>query len=56
MHEAASLGYHEVTEVLIKAGANINIRDINSLTPLGYARRSGNQEGIELLERYGALQ
>jgi ankyrin repeat protein len=54
MHEAASLGFSEVVEILIKARADINARDINSFTPLGYARRSGGQEVIELLERYDA--
>lgn len=54
LHEAASLGYPVVAETLIKAKARLNTRDISSFTPLGYAKRSGNQEVIELLEAHGA--
>jgi len=54
MHEAAILGYRVVAKTLIKAKANLNIRDISSFTPLGYAKRSGSQEVIELLEAHGA--
>jgi ankyrin repeat protein len=54
LHEAAFLGYPKVVEILIKVKADINIRDINSITPLGYAMRSGGQEVIELLEHNGA--
>jgi ankyrin repeat protein len=54
LHEAASLGYSDIAEILIEAKADINKRDINSITPLGYAMRSGYQEIIDLLENYGA--
>ncbi len=56
LHEAASLGYHEVIEILIDAGARVNVRDINSITPLGYALRSSDQTSVELLQSVGAVQ
>lgn len=34
LHEAASLGHHNIVELLIDAKANINARDINGITPL----------------------
>ena len=56
LHEAASLGYHNVVELLIDAKANINARDINGITPLGYAMRSSNPETITLLQDIGGIQ
>lgn len=53
LHEAATLCYPDVAEKLIGARANINVRDINSYTPLGYAQLSGCQEVINLLESHG---
>jgi ankyrin repeat protein len=56
LHEAASLGYRDVIEVLIEAKADINVRDINSITPLGYAVRSPSLEAAALLKDFGATQ
>lgn len=56
LHEAASLGYHDIMELLIDAKANINARDINGITPLGYALRSSSQETITLLRDMGGIQ
>ena len=55
LHEAASLGYRDVVEMLIQAKANINARDINGITPLGYAMRSPSEEVVILLQRSGAI-
>jgi len=56
LHEAASLGFRNVVEILIDAKADINARDINDITPLGYAERSPSLETAELLREYGATQ
>jgi len=56
LHEAASLGFRNVVDILISARADINARDINGISPLGYAMRSGNQDTIELLQSLGAVQ
>jgi ankyrin repeat protein len=56
LHEAASLGFRDVIETLIQAGAEINARDINGITPLGYALRSSSVEAANLLQDFGATQ
>jgi ankyrin repeat protein len=56
LHEAASLGFRDVIDTLIQAGAEINSRDINSITPLGYALRSSSVEAANLLQDFGATQ
>lgn len=56
LHEAASIGHHAALEILIDAGADINARDINNITPLGYAMRSPSQEAVSLLRSFGAIQ
>ncbi len=56
LHEAASLGFRDVVEILIQAKADINARDINGITPLGYAMRSQSQGSVALLQNSGAIQ
>ena len=56
LHEAASLGYRDVAELLIDAKAGVNARDINGITPLGYALRSSSQEAVTLLQDVGGIQ
>lgn len=56
LHEAASLGYPAALQLLIDANANINARDINGITPLGYALRSSSAEAVALLQRMGGIQ
>jgi ankyrin repeat protein len=56
LHEAASLGFRDVVEMLIQARADINARDINGITPLGYAMRSPSMETATLLQDFGATQ
>lgn len=56
LHEAASLGFRDVIEILIQAGAEINTRDINGITPLGYALRSSSVDAANLLKEFGATQ
>jgi hypothetical protein len=48
-------GYPAI-EALLDLGANVNSRDNNGLTPLGYARQLGNPWLIEILERYGGTE
>ena len=55
LHEAAGLGYRQITEHLINAKADLNQRDINNYTPLGYAMRGGHQAVIELLLTHNAI-
>lgn len=57
LHEAASLGYADVLKLLIAANADINARDINGITPLGYALRSSpNPKAMALLQSAGGIQ
>ena len=56
LHEAASLGYPDVVKLLIDAKANINVRDINDMTPLGYAMTSPSEEVVILLQSVGGIQ
>jgi ankyrin repeat protein len=56
LHEAANLGYPAALELLIDANADINARDINGITPLGYALRSSSAEAVALLQRMGGIQ
>jgi ankyrin repeat protein len=56
LHEAASLGFRDVMEILIEAKADINARDINGITPLGYAMRSQSRDAVTLLQEFGATQ
>ena len=39
---------------LVKAGANVNIPDGNSVTPLGLAQRAGYKEMVDILKSAGA--
>jgi ankyrin repeat protein len=56
LHEAASVGYHDIVEVLIDARVDINARDMNGFTAMGYAMRSGNQDIVELLQGVGGTR
>lgn len=54
LHEAASLGFHKVIEILALSHADLNAHDINDITPLGYAMRSQSKEAVEVLQNLGA--
>ncbi len=56
LHEAASVGYRDIVDILIGAKADMNARDVNGFTPLGYAMRLGNADTVELLTSMGARQ
>jgi ankyrin repeat protein len=56
LHEAASLGFRDVVAILIHARADINARDINDITPLGYAVRSSSLATAKLLKDFGGTQ
>ena len=54
LHLAATLGKTEVISVLVKAGADVNARDIDGLTPLIYAKHKKHWSAAKLLEKHGA--
>ncbi len=57
LHYAAEKGYTDIVELLLKKGANPNIKtNKDGKTPLSIARESGNRQIIELLIRYGAKE
>ena len=54
LHNACSYGHHEVTELLIRAGANVNATDLWQFTPLHEAASKGRREVCSLLLAHGA--
>lgn len=54
LHYAASAGALSVIELLLKAGADINVHSANNTTPLMMAARSGKDLAARLLMRQGA--
>lgn len=51
---AAQFGHTDIVRLLIRAGANVNIRDINGWTPLMWAATKGYLEIVRLLIQAGA--
>lgn len=49
MHNACSYGHFEVTDMLIKHGANVNVFDLWKFTPLHEAAAKGKYEIVRLL-------
>lgn len=49
MHNACSYGHFEVTDMLIKHGANVNVSDLWKFTPLHEAAAKGKYEIVRLL-------
>ena len=54
MHRAALGGYTDVISSLIDAGANVNMPDLDGMTPLMIAAKNGHRFTVELLVRRGA--
>lgn len=49
LHNACSYGHYEVTELLVKHGASVNIADLWKFTPLHEAAAKGKYEIVKLL-------
>lgn len=54
LHNACSYGHYEVTEVLVRAGANVNVSDLWKFTPLHEAAAKGKYDIVKLLLKHGA--
>lgn len=54
IHNAASYGHYEVTELLIKYGANVNVVDLWKFSPLHEAAAKGKYDIVKLLLKHGA--
>ena len=53
LHLAALYSQEDVVQLLLKAGANMNIKDMDGHTPLFEAIKSGNEQLVSLLIRNG---
>ena len=53
LHNACSYGHYEVTELLVKHGANVNVADLWKFTPLHEAAAKGKYEIVKLLLKVG---
>lgn len=49
LHNACSYGHYEVTEMLVKNGANVNVTDLWKFTPLHEAAAKGKYDIVRLL-------
>lgn len=56
LHAAVREGHLRLAEMLIEAGADISIRDLDGRTPLGVAEANQNQQMIDLLLKHGAKE
>lgn len=46
--------HQQIVQILVDAGANVNIADKDGVTPLQHARQKGFQEIVKILEMVGA--
>lgn len=49
LHNACSYGHYEVTELLVRAGASVNVADLWKFTPLHEAAAKGKADIVRLL-------
>jgi len=55
LHEAAALGHKEIAELLIAAGANLNLNiKYSRATPLDWAIKYKHPKITDLLRKHGA--
>ncbi len=54
LHEAADVGHVKVAALLIKHGADINIKNGGGKTPLDHARLANKNDIVSLLKKHGA--
>ena len=52
----AAIGNHDMVRFLIAHGADVNAKDVNGYTPLGYVRRCASHSGlmVDILSKAGA--
>ena len=55
LHGAAQAGDHELVEILVRAGADLNATDGDGKTPLMLAAIAGSQPTVSILLQLGAL-
>lgn len=57
LHWASSAGYRDAVELLLGAGANANLMEVDGerLTPLDYSIIGGHQEVAQVLIEWGAM-
>ena len=53
---AIHLDNKDISELLIKEGADINVKDTNGRTLLAWAIKKGNKELADLLKKHGAVE
>ena len=51
---ASTLGYSQIVEVLIRNGADVNVKITGGFTPLHHAAQQGNIDTVALLLKHGA--
>lgn len=56
LHIAAFMGYTDIAELLLRYGANPNLRNKNGETPLDIAKKSNNRPLIDLLQQASTSQ
>lgn len=54
IHWAADSGFSEILEILINAGADVNLRDADGQTALHYASSCGHSQCVKSLLQHGA--
>lgn len=55
LHNACSYGHYEVTELLVRHGASVNVADLWKFTPLHEAAAKGKYDIVKLLLKVSRL-